>query len=151
MIKGGKGGGSTVTGLNFEKGQDILSLLKKISGYSVSDDIIYFEGKEVARSYKKHNLYKYLTLRGVDYKKYISKRLLPDEAVYVIHNNTLFVIEMKFQEGSGSVDEKLQTCDFKNKQYQKLLAAFGVQTADRARGLGWRNPIEQRIDRLFIA
>lgn len=42
-------------------------------------------------------------------------------------NNTLFVIEMKYQEVTGSVDEKLQTCDFKKKQYKKLMAPLNVE------------------------
>ena len=52
--------------------------------------------------------------------------MLPDEALYVIINNTLFVIEMKYQEVTGSVDEKLQTCDFKKKQYKKLMAPLNI-------------------------
>ncbi len=127
MIEKGKGGGNTITGLNFEKGRDIASLVKNLRGYSIKDNVILFENKEVARSYKKHGLYAYLLSQGVDYKKYISKKLLPDEAVYVIHNNTLFVIEMKTQEVGGSVDEKLQTCDFKKKQYQKLMAPLNIE------------------------
>lgn len=42
-------------------------------------------------------------------------------------NNTLFIIEMKFQKAAGSVDEKLQTCDFKKKQYKKLMSAINVE------------------------
>jgi hypothetical protein len=34
---------------------------------------------------------------------------------------------MKFQNGPGSVDEKLQTCDFKKKQYTKLLKKGGIK------------------------
>ena len=34
---------------------------------------------------------------------------------------------MKFQVVSGSVDEKLQTCDFKLKQYKKLFQMEGVE------------------------
>lgn len=34
--------------------------------------------------------------------------------------------EIKFQEVVGSVDEKLQTCGFKNEQYSKLLAPLGI-------------------------
>jgi hypothetical protein len=34
---------------------------------------------------------------------------------------------MKFQEVAGSVDEKLQTCDFKHKQYQKLLSPLKIK------------------------
>src|SRR3989344_5922558 len=116
MIEGGIGGGNTKTGLNFEKRVDILTLLKSKKGYSVHGNIVFYDGKEVAKSFKKNALYKYLGSRNLNYKKYISKKLLPDEAIYVIVNHTLFIVEIKFQKVSGSVDEKLQTCDFKRKQ-----------------------------------
>ena len=89
--------------------------------------IIFYEGKEVAKSFKKNSLYIYLASRGVDYKEFLSKKLLPDEALYVIINNTLFIIEVKFQQVAGSVDEKLQTCDFKRKQYAKLMAPLNIE------------------------
>lgn len=127
MKKKGFGGGNTITGLKFEKGRDILSILENTEGYSVKDNIVYYSDKEVARSYRKYGLYKYLESQDVDYKKIISKKLLPDEALYVIINNTLFVIEMKYQEVAGSVDEKLQTCDFKKKQYKKLMAPLNIE------------------------
>ena len=127
MKRKGTGGGNTITGLNFEKGRDILSVLDKTTGYSIKGNIIYYAEKEVARSYRKYGLYKYLESQNVDYKKIISKRLLPDEALYVVVNNTLFVIEMKYQEVGGSVDEKLQTCDFKKKQYRKLMAPLNIE------------------------
>ncbi|MFC3868257.1 PD-(D/E)XK nuclease superfamily protein [Helicobacter equorum] len=47
--------------------------------------------------------------------------------VSIIINNTFFVIECKFQQVAGSVDEKLQTCDFKKKQYQKLLSSLNME------------------------
>lgn len=81
----------------------------------------------MARSYKKNSLYKYLESRGVHYQKHLSKKLLPDEVVYVIVNNTLFIIEIKFQTTAGSVDEKLQTCDFKRKQYKKLMSQLNIE------------------------
>jgi len=127
MKKKGFGGGNTITGLKFERGRDILSILRNAKGYSVKGNVIFYLGKEVARSYRKYSLYKYLESQGVDYKKIISKRLLPDEAWYVIVKNTLFVIEMKYQEVTGSVDEKLQTCDFKKKQYKKLMAPLNIE------------------------
>lgn len=127
MIKGGKGGGSTLTGLNFEKERNILSLLKNTKGYSVVDGVIFYKNKEVARSYRKNSLYTFLASKGVDYSNIISKKLLPDEALYVIVNNTLFIIEVKFQNVAGSVDEKLQTCDFKKKQYKKLMSALNIE------------------------
>ena len=127
MKKKGFGGGNTITGLRFERGRDILSILNNAKGYFVKDDVVYYLGKEVARSYRKYGLYKFLESQGVDYKKIISKKLLPDEALYVIVKNTLFVIEMKYQEVTGSVDEKLQTCDFKKKQYKKLMAPLNIE------------------------
>lgn len=124
----GTGGGSTITGLNFEREGDILELLRKTHGYEVKDDkIILYQGKEVARSYRKNGLYKFLESQGVDYRKHLSKKMLPDEALYVVVNNTLFIIEMKFQIVAGSVDEKLQTCDFKKKQYTKLMAPLNIE------------------------
>ena len=127
MKKGGKGGGNTTSGLNFEKERDILKLLSGKKDYTVKGNKVYYKNKEVARSYKKYDLYKFLELKKIDYKKLLSKRLLPDEALYVIVKNTMFVIEMKFQEVQGSVDEKLQTADFKKKQYEKLLAPLRIK------------------------
>ena len=46
MKEKGFGGGNTVTGLNFEKRQDILSLLDKAEGYSVKGNAIYYLNKE---------------------------------------------------------------------------------------------------------
>ena len=46
---------------------------------------------------------------------------MPDNGLFIIVRNTLFIIEIKFQNVRGSVDEKLQTCDFKRKQYSKLV------------------------------
>lgn len=123
----GTGGGNTITGLNFEKERDILEILKKAKDYSVRGNVIYFRGKEVARSYRKQGLYRLLSERKVDWRKLVSKRLFPDEALYVLINNTLFIIEMKFQKVAGSVDEKLQTCDFKKKQYKKLMAPLNIE------------------------
>ena len=60
-------------------------------------------------------------------QKYISKQLLPDDSIYVIINNTLYIIECKHQQVAGSVDEKLQTCDFKKKEYQKLMAPANIK------------------------
>lgn len=127
MKEKGKGGGNTITGLHFERKTDILSLLRTKRGYKVKGSVVYYNDEEVAKSFKKHALYKFLKENGIDYKEILSKKLLPDEAIYVIVNNTLFIIEMKFQKVGGSVDEKLQTCDFKRKQYAKLMAPLNIE------------------------
>jgi hypothetical protein len=122
MIKGGKGGANTRTGLYFEKRADFLRVLDKVPGYSIhTDGVISFKGKPVAQHLRKSRLYKFIEQEGVNADKIISKRLYPDDAILVFKTKTLFIIEMKFQKVAGSVDEKLQTCDFKKKQYKKLV------------------------------
>lgn len=128
MIKDGKGGARTVTGLHFESRVSLKEVISALKGYSVSDNEVHFEGKLIAKFYPKHDLYKnLLEPKGVDYLTIISKKLLPDDAILVMNNNTLYIVEIKFQEVAGSVDEKLQTCDFKNKQYTKLLASLHIK------------------------
>lgn len=127
MKKGGVGGGKTITGLRFETRVALKKLLDSLNDYKVVDDTLYYKKQKVAEFYQKHNLYKNLLKpKGIDYSKIISKKLLPDEAVLILKDDILYVIEIKFQEGSGSVDEKLQTCDFKKKQYQKLFSPLKI-------------------------
>lgn len=128
MIKGGKGGGKTITGLRFESRITLEKVLSAIPNYKVSNDKVYFKGQIVAEFYPKNKLYKnLLEPKGIDYSKIISKKLLPDEAILILKDNILFIIEIKFQEVASSVDEKLQTCDFKNRQYNRLLAPLGIK------------------------
>src|SRR3989344_882786 len=127
MIKGGFGGAKTKIGLDFENRVSLLSVFAKTHGYSVKGDSILYNGGEVAQSISKNKLYKFLEERGVDYTTVLSKKLLPDEALYVPSQKRVFIIEIKFQAVAGSVDEKLQTCDFKKKQYQKLLKLLEIE------------------------
>lgn len=133
MKPGGLGGEKTLTGLNFENRVDFQTLLGGIPGYTIkkiSDKFgsgVYFEGKLVARCFKKYEFYRFLEENKIDWKKMLSKRLLPDDAILVIVRETLFIIEVKYQQVSGSVDEKLQTCDFKRKQYLKLVGPLGLK------------------------
>lgn len=133
MIKDGKGGGNTKTGLLFEDRVDLISLFEKIEGYDIeptknkAGSKIFYQKKEVARVFKKYEFYRFLEEYNIDWKEHLSKQLLPDNGLFVIVRDTLFIIEIKFQQVAGSVDEKLQTCDFKRKQYSKLV-----------RGLNWK-------------
>lgn len=127
MITGGKGGANTKTGLAFEGKVDLATFLNKQKGYKVVDDKVYFHKELIARVFKKYGFYTFLEEYGIQWQKLISKRLLPDDCIFVIVENTLFIIECKFQKVAGSVDEKLQTCDFKKKQYQKLLSKANIE------------------------
>jgi len=127
MIKGGVGGANTKTGLYYEGKVDFLTFIQKQKDYSVDGNTITYKGKEVGLTFKKYGLYKYLASKKIDYKRIISRKLLPDDAVFVIANNTMHILEIKFQEVAGSTDEKLQTCDFKIKQYRKLLSRLNIE------------------------
>lgn len=124
MIKGGTGGGNTITGLIYEGKVDLATFLNEQDNYSVVGSYVYYNAVLVARIFKKQGLYKYLQECGVDWTKHISQKLLPDNCIYVIVKNTIFILEVKHQQVAGSVDEKLQTCDFKKKQYIKLFSSL---------------------------
>ena len=127
MIRGGAGGAKTLTGLKFESRVDLKEVIAKIPGYTIKGNEVSFLGSKVAELYKKNALYKnLLEPRGVNYRAIISKKLLPDDAIYISTGKELFIVEIKFQAVAGSVDEKLQTCDFKNRQYRKLFGPLGI-------------------------
>jgi len=133
MREGGVGGGNTQTGLNFERKVDFQDLLAARTGYAIkpvhdkAGKGVFFNGRLVARCFRKHDFYKFLEEEHVDWKSKVSRKLLPDDAMLVIVRETLFIIEVKYQQVTGSVDEKLQTCDFKRKQYVKLVAGLGLK------------------------
>lgn len=127
MIEGGTGGGTTQTGLIYEDKVDLVTFIAKQKNYTVEGNDIFYHDKCVAHIFKKYTFYKYLKTKGINWEEHISRQLLPDNAIYVIVNNTMFILEMKTQNVPGSVDEKLQTCDFKKKQYQKLLSKLNIE------------------------
>jgi hypothetical protein len=127
MIRGGQGGGKTKTGLRFESRITLEKAISSIPNYKVLNDKIFYKDQKVAELYQKHKLYKnLLEPNKIDYSKIISKKLLPDDAILILKDKILYIVEIKFQEVAGSVDEKLQTCDFKNKEYRKLLAPLNI-------------------------
>lgn len=131
MIIGGTGGANTTTGRRFENDRDFLLLLSAQDGYRIAQQQvawanIYFQGSLVAHSIRQHSLYRFLTKERVDWKSLLSKKLLPDEAIYVPSKKLVSIIEMKYQQTAGSVDEKLQTCHFKVRQYRRLFRALDI-------------------------
>ena len=64
---------------------------------------------------------------GINWEDVISQKLCPDDAFVNEQTKTIYIVEKKFQNVSGSVDEKLQTCDFKRRQYEKLFNPIGYE------------------------
>lgn len=117
----------TRSGLNFEKStsleEALISVNFKVDGFKVYEP----GGALVGELAPKNQLYKFLEERDVYWKDRISKRLLPDEALFSKRHNRLNIIEKKWQEVEGSVDEKLQTVGFKIRQYDRLVAGTGIE------------------------
>jgi hypothetical protein len=122
----GGGAKTNLNGLQFEGRTDLREAIRQHPVYNLNENEEVVKGTVVvAKYFEKNGLYKkLLEPKGINYKTVISKKLLPDGALLV--GDTLFIIEKKYQAGAGSVDEKLQTCDFKKKQYQKLFNPLGI-------------------------
>jgi hypothetical protein len=140
MKEGGIGGANTRTGIEFEIRTDLATVLSKLPGYQIewvkeksvkrnSEKymLVHYDGVEVGTIFQKYKLYHYLEKHGINWKEVLSAQLLPDDGIFVIVDNTAYIIEKKSQQGSGSVDEKLQTCDFKKKQYMKLFSRINIE------------------------
>lgn len=127
MIEGGKGGANAnKTGLQFERDTDVKTALEN-ANFQVVSDQIYKSGDQIGLLIGQHRLYKFISGNGIDWRSRISKKLLPDEAVFATRTNSLTIVEKKWQQVAGSVDEKLQTCGFKLRQYRNLTDGLGIQ------------------------
>ena len=126
------GGGSKTNenGLGFEGRTSLIDSLNQNNEISIiSNYKVFYKSRFIGYYCEKHNFYKlFLEEKNISWKKLISKKYLPDSVFINEVNKVVYVIEKKYQEGSGSVDEKLQTCDFKKKIYTKLIQDTGYKT-----------------------
>jgi len=121
MIEGGIDGASTQTGMKFERDTDLKTALLSKKGIRISGYEVFEFDKRIGYILQKHDLYRnFLERNNVDWQSIVSKKLLPDEGYFSLTTNKLIIIEKKYQQVAGSVDEKLQTCGFQKKQYEKL-------------------------------
>jgi hypothetical protein len=120
--KFGGGARTNEVGLKFEQDTSLEEALRRASVKGVEldpQDFVIKNGQRIGYLSGKGRLYKRF-LKNIEFNKVISKKLLPDEAFVNEVEKMLYIIEKKFQHQPGTVDEKLQTCDFKLKQYKKL-------------------------------
>ena len=122
----GGGNQTNVNGLAFEQQTTLAEAFENAGVIVTPNNMIYVGEENIGKLTAKYDLYKeLLEPLGVDWRDYLSKRMLPDDCFVNYTNRTVYIIEKKFQSSAGSVDEKLQTCDFKRKQYKKLFNAIG--------------------------
>ena len=125
--KFGGGAKTNEVGLKFEQDTSLKEALRRASIKGVEldpQDFVIKSGQRIGFLAGKSLLYKRF-LTNFDLTNVVSKKLEPDEAFVNEVEKILYVIEKKFQHRPGSVDEKLQTCDFKLKQYKKLASLKG--------------------------
>lgn len=124
----GGGNRTNTNGLKFERDTSLEESLIN-AGYTIKNDEVYDKNdKLIGLSIPKNNLYKnFLEKQKIDYRKYNSKKWLPDEAFLNFKTKTVYIIEKKYQQTSGSVDEKLPNCDFKKKEYIKLFKPLKIK------------------------
>ena len=116
----GGGAKTNANGLYFEQTTDLNYALES-AGYHVINGHVFFNDREIGISAPKARIYRdFLSPNGIDYRDYNSKGWQPDEAFINFQTQTAYIIEKKFQNGAGSVDEKLPGCHFKKLEYEKL-------------------------------
>ena len=99
----------TTTGLTFE--QQVI--IHRQDGINIS----------------KTKLKKFLAEKGVkEPTQYLSWMFQPDEAYYIPETNEVVIYEKKYQQTSGSADEKLGACAWKIQEYRECFAAAGIPT-----------------------
>jgi len=123
----GGGANTNLNGLSFEERTCLIEAFKNHEQIDVNENNeIIFNGEVIGFYTEKHNFYKdFLKPFGINYKDILSKKLLPDSVFVNVKNNTVYIIEKKFQKSEGSVDEKLQTGPYKKRMFVKLCAETG--------------------------
>ena len=146
----GGGAQTNLNGLKFERNTSLLADIQKTKRYAVifgcDNNPDYSKskrrdyasrktcgqisdprtGKMIAQYFEQDLLYsQFLDPMGVNHADVISYKLKPDGCLII--GKTAIIIEKKYQAASGSVDEKLQTCDFKKQQYEKLFNPIGYE------------------------
>lgn len=63
----------------------------------------------------------------VDWKSLISKRLLPDDALLVVVRETLFIIEVKYQQVAGSVMKNCRLTILSARYIKRLVSSLELK------------------------
>ena len=109
---------------NFNKLSNYIDCLPNISVFN--NDIFFKHFSLIGKIYKYHDFKKFLNIYGIsNIKNYIISE--PKHTLYILINKKIFILDYRYQQVAGSVDEKLQTCDFKKKQYKRLLASLNFE------------------------
>jgi len=133
IINKGTGAGGPNTNKNGLKFEEVADLKDRYESIQTSQNGIGSEVKFKGHSLtfikvSKSALHKYMQKIGEKNMtlKPAAGCKFPDEAYIDLERNIIFIIEKKFQQESGSVDEKLQTGCFKQSHYKGLFPKFKI-------------------------
>lgn len=122
----GGGARTNANGLWFEQMTSLDNVLEN-AGFEVINCEVYDGRQLIGVSVPQNKIYtNFLEGEGIDYRDYNSKKWHPDECFVNFQNRTAYIIEKKFQNAPGSVDEKLPGCHFKRGEYEKLFNPLGI-------------------------
>ena len=113
-------------GKEFENCITLKEKFKK-NGYKIQNETeIFYNDEKIEELLIQYKLYtSFLKEKGFDYNKELGKKWIPDEVFINEKNKKIYIIEKKYQECAGSVDEKLPNCHYKKQWYKDLLNKFG--------------------------
>lgn len=123
----GAGGlGTNKNGLSYER---LTNLRNEYIVKSTNNTHSIIQFKIIDRQFiftKQTKLFKYMKdkMNSLVYKAHGCKN--PDECFIDENNKNMFIIEKKFQQGRGSVCEKIQTPDFKLWQYGRTFPTYTI-------------------------
>jgi hypothetical protein len=124
---------NTKSGLIFEKKSNLRKELSKVPELNIIGDIVYHKNsnKKLGILVEKYNFIRYLKSVGINYSDFVEKKKLPDSSIIILDNEgtptSLIIIENKFQNTSGSVDDKITTAPYKRKCYIKLVSNLEIK------------------------
>jgi hypothetical protein len=133
MKTGDINGEKKFTELSFDRKADFQKIIDSVPGYSIrkmpskAGTGVFFEGELVARCFRKDDFYEFLNEAKIVWQPELSKKFLHHNILINIVRETLFIIEDRCQQTAGWVYKKLQTCDFKRKQYLNLVSPLGLK------------------------
>ena len=137
MITGGTGGANTLSGTYFEqitKGiapgipvhkKELRTYFEKNTDKLYSLSMIFQNNTGLPTSEIPKD--KWEKAKKFEGQFLLTKALEPDECWIDYESSTMTIFEKKYQDTNGSVDEKIQTCDFKWRQYKKIATELGLE------------------------
>ncbi len=122
----GGGANTNRNGLHFEQTTSLNTALQN-AGFIIANHFEVYDRNQLLGYSINQDEFSTIFLRrnGINDRAINSKRWKPDEAFINEINKTVYIIEKKFQQTSGSVDEKLATFPFKIREYRRLLDPIG--------------------------